>query len=72
MSEITTNGWNEYKQRIFFQLDQLTDQVEKINNKVDKLHEDVLVLKTKAWAFGIIGGGIVTVIFEIALKLFKL
>lgn len=64
MSEVTTNGWLEYKQRIFFQLEQLTGRMEKIENKLDKLREDVLILKTKAWLFGIIGGVIVTALSQ--------
>lgn len=66
MTEVVTNGWNEYKQRVFYQLDQLTERVEKLDGKVDKLREDVVVLKVKAWAFGVIGGGAVLFLFEIA------
>jgi len=62
------NGWTEYKQRVFFQLDGLTKQVEILDSKVDKLHEDVIILKMKAWAFGIIGGAFVSVIIQLVLN----
>lgn len=64
MSEITTNGWNEYKQRIFYQLEELTKRVERIDTKMDKLSEDIIILKTKAWLFGVLGGVVVTAVFQ--------
>jgi len=64
MDKVTTNGWIEYKQRIFFQLEQLAERMEKIEDKLDKLREDVLILKTKAWLFGILGGVIVTALSQ--------
>lgn len=66
-----SNGWAEYKQRVFYQLDQLTKQVEQLDAKVDKLREDVLVLKVKSWAFGIIGGSIVTALFQAGIRFIK-
>lgn len=63
------NGWGEYKQRIFFQLDELTKKVDKLDTKVDRLREDVVVLKTKAWLFGIIGGTIVTILLQFFLTM---
>ena len=71
MAEVTTNGWIEYKQRIFFQLDQLTKQVETLDKKIDILREDVVILKTKAWAFGVIGGGAVAIVFQLAVNFLK-
>jgi len=63
-----SNGWSRYEEKVFYQLDQLDLHLKELDNKVDKLREDVVVLKTKAWAFGIIGGALVTVVFEFILK----
>lgn len=65
------NGWSKYEEKVFYQLDQLAAGLEKVEGKVDRLRDDVLVLKTKAWAFGIIGGAIVTALFQIILNLAK-
>ena len=75
----STNGWSEYKQRVFYQLDELTKSVdkmdtklttsmEKIEEKLNVVREDVIVLKTKSVLFGLLGGAIITAAFELALK----
>ena len=73
------NGWSEYKQRVFYQLDELTKSVDKldtklttsmdkIDEKLNTVREDVIVLKTKSVLFGLLGGAIITAAFELALK----
>jgi hypothetical protein len=60
------NGWAEYRQRVFFQLDTLTKQMEALQNQYQLLHVDVVVLKAKAAIYGALAGAI----FAVALQLF--
>jgi hypothetical protein len=62
------NGWLEYKQRVLFQLDELQKLCSETNIKLDKLREDVLILKTKAGIYGAIGGIITAAIISILVK----
>ena len=49
-------------------LEQLMEKAEKNEDKLDKLREDVLILKTKAWLFGILGGVIVTALSQFIIR----
>jgi hypothetical protein len=65
------NGWAEYKRLVLKQLEDLTHEIEKLNERVDTLITDVVILKTKAWLFGVLGGVAVTTIFQLLLKFVK-
>lgn len=70
MSDITNgNGWTKAEQKVIYQLDELQTKTEKLEQKIDKLREDVIILKMKAWAFGVIGGAVITFIFQVFTKL---
>lgn len=49
---MTDNGWNEYKKLVVDTLDRLECNIKELNNKVDKLSEQVVVLKVKASIWG--------------------
>ena len=59
------NGWAEYRQRVFFQLDTLTKQVEALQNQYQQLHVDVVVLKAKAAIYGAFASAIIAIILQI-------
>ena len=73
------NGWNEYKQRILFQLDLQMKEVEKIDAKVDRLitktdgiQEALTILKTKASIYGGLAGFAITIVVQILFKFLKM
>lgn len=71
-NDFPSNGdWIRYKELVFFQLKGLTDLTKEMDAKIDAVRNDILILKIKAWAFGIIGGGIVTALFQIAIAFYK-
>lgn len=51
MSE--NNGWGEYKREVMFRLGHIERHLNEIENKVDRVQNSVVALKTKA---GVIGG----------------
>jgi len=67
--EIKLNGWNEWSRFILKELERLNNCYEKLDKKLNTVKEDIIILKMKAWAFGIIGGTIVTIIIQVAVKL---
>jgi F0F1-type ATP synthase assembly protein I len=82
MGEIngTANGWNEYKRRVLFQLDHLTDRSDVIEKKIDETKEhlskqitdvekDIVMIKAKAAAYGGIAGLIASIIVGIIVGL---
>jgi hypothetical protein len=71
MTEIETDGWAEYKRRVLFQLDTLTDHMEKMETKLDDLRTSVTILKTKAGFIGGLAGLLVAVGLQIVLMILK-
>lgn len=69
MSE-ETNGWVEYKRRVLYQLEELTKSTEAIETKLDKMREEVVVLKTQAVIYSVVGGFIITIVMNLILKNF--
>jgi len=59
------NGWNEWSRHVLAELKRLNTCYETLDDKIDKLKEDVTVLKVKAWLFGVFGGGAIMVVIEI-------
>jgi len=71
-NEFPSNGdWIRYKELVFFQLKGLTDLTKEMDAKIDAVRNDILILKMKAWAFGIIGGSIVTALFQAGIRFIK-
>ena len=72
MDENPENGWREYKQRVLYQLDELQSLCNSINEKVDRMKEDVIVLKVKAGLIGgvtgIITSALITLLFKLLTK----
>jgi hypothetical protein len=59
------NGWSEYRQRVFYQLDTLTKQVETMQQEYHQLQIDVIVLKAKAAIYGALASGVIAVGLQI-------
>jgi hypothetical protein len=62
------SDWIEYKQRVLRELEDLNKKYDKLDDKINIIITDIAVLKTKAWIFGVLGGGIVTGVFEFIVK----
>jgi hypothetical protein len=62
------NGWNEYKQRVLFQLDELSSLSKEMNKKLDDLKTEVTILKVKSAMYGSIAGVVVSFIVALAVK----
>jgi hypothetical protein len=62
MENSRTNGWTEYKERVLYQLEELGKQQDKMNTKLDRLVNDITVLKTKAWFYGAGAGFVITIV----------
>ena len=71
MSEITTNGWNEYKRLVIKQLEDLTVEVKLVNQKLDNLKTDFTIMKTKLTIIGIAAASIVSIVFQIVINFLK-
>jgi hypothetical protein len=71
MEEHDNNGWGEYKRRVLFQLEELTKKSDNIEHKLDELRIDMTMLKTKVWAYSIIGGFAISLIFNIIFGVIK-
>lgn len=75
MEDKQTNGfpsngdWVRYKELIFFQLKGLTELTREMDTKIDTIRNDILILKVKAWAFGIMGGAIVTAAIQLGIRM---
>jgi len=54
----------EFMYRSSEQLNYLTKKVDEMDAKLTLIVNDVVILKTKAWAFGILGGVVVTAVFQ--------
>ena len=63
------NGWPENKKLVEWQLVTLTNKVDKIDEKIDEIKNDVTMLKVKSWIFGLAGGVIVTAVLQIVIRL---
>jgi hypothetical protein len=52
-----TNGWDEYKQLVLFEMKENGKRFDKISSSIEELRVDVATLKTKAKIVGAITGG---------------
>jgi DNA-binding FrmR family transcriptional regulator len=64
MTQIDIDGWTEYKQRVIFQLDQLTDKVDRVETMINEIRENMAILKTKATVYGSLAGLAITIIMQ--------
>ena len=64
-------GWVEYRNRVLYQLDTLTDKVEALDRKLSDVHTDMIILKTKSALYGGAFGLAVSILVEIGVHLFK-
>jgi CBS-domain-containing membrane protein len=75
------NGWVEYKQRVLFQLEDLTERIKILDGKVDitkkdldtkldELKTDLVILKTKIVIYVVIAGFIISIITQVLMTLF--
>jgi len=68
MPENDIEKLKEFMYRSSEELKYLTKTTDAIDAKVDMLIKDVLMLKMKAWIFGIAGGAIITALFQIVIN----
>lgn len=54
----SVNGWREWKQRVLFQLELLTNDTEKIRNDLQLALREIDKLKIKAGLWGAVAGAI--------------
>uniref|UniRef100_A0A6M3XPC4 Uncharacterized protein n=1 Tax=viral metagenome TaxID=1070528 RepID=A0A6M3XPC4_9ZZZZ len=71
MSEVTTNGWNEYKRLVIKQLEDMTVEIKLINQKLDNLKTDFTIMKTKLTIIGVVAASIVSIVFQIVMNFLK-
>ena len=65
------NGWNEYKQRVMFQLDSITDSLDTLTKQLISMQTEIAVLKTKAALWGALVAFAVSTLVQIAMHLWK-
>ena len=63
-----TNGWSKYEEKVFHQLKELELGQKDLAKEIRSLRDDVIVLKVKAWLFGLMGGAVITAIFQLIIK----
>jgi len=56
------NGWNEWSKYVLKELERLNGCYEQIDKKVDKIEQEIAMLKVKSGVWGLVGGLIPVVI----------
>ena len=65
------NGdWKKWGMHVLMELERNEKTHDKLDGKLDKIHDDLLMLKTKATVWGSVGGGLFGFITGILLKIF--
>lgn len=62
------NGWPEKKSEILYRLDELKQDVASIKEQLNKLDKIVFGLKIKFTTYAVLGGGVISVIIQLAFK----
>ena len=62
-------SWSEYRRLVMAGLRDLKADIDSVDRKLDKIKEDVLMLKIKAGIFGTVGGAAVSLIVSWIWKL---
>jgi len=52
------NSWGEWSRHVLSELERLNACYEKMNDKLDKVNADIITLKVKSGAWGLIAGAI--------------
>lgn len=63
------DSWEHHQKLVLHELESLNKKVESLDNKQDKMREDIITLKTKAKMWGAVTGTLVTAVLS-ALELF--
>lgn len=58
MSHQEGNGWYEWKNHVLATLQEFREDQKAIADKVDRLHDEVLVMQTRSIMFGVLAGGV--------------
>ena len=67
---IDQTDWNIWSMYILMELKENKATHKALNSKLDKIHDDLLMLKAKAAVWGSVGGGLFGLISGILLKFF--
>jgi hypothetical protein len=68
---LETNNWSEWKNAILMNQKQMSDDVNILQNSVNKLITEVALLKYKSTLWGAVGAGLVLLFSLIARGIFK-
>lgn len=61
------NGWGEWAKHVLSELERLNACYEKLDERIQTMHTDIVTLKIKAGVWGLVGG-IIPVLVVIGIK----
>lgn len=60
-----SNDWRDDRKLVLHQLEQQGNDIERIESKIEVIHDDILTLKVKSSTWGAIAGGTIAAIITI-------
>lgn len=71
MQDFGANGWNEWKRRVLFQLEEQSKSMQLLHNDITKVKLEIAMLKVKAGIWGAMGASIpvgVAIVYQLLSK----
>ena len=72
LTNTDSNGdWKEYRRMVMSKLEEMRIEIKALKKNIEKLHDDVIMLKVKSGVWGTMGGAIPALIIVILYLVFK-
>lgn len=62
MTDEGTNGWGEWRRHVLIQMEEHTTALKECNVRLNKVDQDIVMLKVKSSLWGAVAGAIVVVV----------